>query len=79
MKVNLSFALLRKYLNIQWTMLMRENLMHAAGGCWVVQINNPSMLRNWCYNHFCRNSIKKWLWPITDKGGEKQKRADSVE
>lgn len=25
-------------------MLMRENLMHAAGGCWVVQINNPSML-----------------------------------
>lgn len=64
---------------MQWTMLMRENLMHAAGGCWVVQINNPSMLGNWCYNHFCRNSIKKWLWPITDKGGEKQKRADSVE
>lgn len=40
---------------------MKENLIHAARGCWVVWINNPSMLWNWCHSHFCRGNVKKWL------------------
>lgn len=40
---------------------MKENLIHAARGCWVVWINNPSMLWNWGLSHFCRGHVKKWL------------------